>query len=701
MRKDKSSAKPKHMKEKANRGKKTGKVNILFFQTIQFKLVSSFLVPVACIVVLGVASYQTASSAITKSYMNSVEQTVNMMDQYLTLAVDTVQSTYKSYMNDSELEMYMRGQSPDGPAYRKKTTTTLNSYVTTDALISNIYFISDTQEPITTTKLEGTEAYQAFMDSAQGQVAANDKISYLMFGNECTADDSFKTIGEHYGARLVKRLKNVSAYMVVDINYKVVKDTLISLDAGEGSYVALVTCDGVEFVTENGVEIHPENNIFVGQDFYEETFASVQGTGVSEVRIEGKSYQFLYAILEGRKAMIGVLIPNQTILAQTADIKNLTMVISIFAVIIATLLGTLIARSFSKTIRDILKKLKRVAEGDLTVRVDSKRKDEFHLLTTGIARMITSMRDLITNINDVSLELAKAALQVSRSSKTFMQTSENIQTSISEIQDGVNRLDIDSEDCLTKMDGLSGKITSVSENAGQISQLTATAEECISEGIESMRELTISAKSTTEITGNVIVAIEALETKSRTISQIVEAINDIADQTNLLSLNASIEAARAGEAGKGFAVVAEEIRKLADQSLQSAGKIGEIITEIVENTGDVVAIAKQAEGIVASQESAVNTTTKSFEVIDKQVSELMAELEMITASVNDMDEDRSSTLGSIESISAVSAQAASSSSEVYKTAESQLGSITTLEQAAINLKQRSAHLTDLLRQFTL
>ncbi len=349
----------------------------------------------------------------------------------------------------------------------------------------------------------------------------------------------------------------------------------------------------------------------------------------------------------------------------------------------------------------MVKRLKRVADGDLTVEVHSKRKDEFRVLSDGIASMIHNMKKLITDITEASEELTGAAVQVSDSSNMFMQTSRNIQLSISEIEKGVTRLDTDSADCLNQMDGLSGKITSVSDNASEISQLTAAAGGCIVEGMQSMEGLTESAKSTTRITAEVITAIEALEEKSRSIGNIIEAINEIASQTNLLSLNASIEAARAGEAGKGFAVVAEEIRKLADQSLMSANQIGEIIDEMISNTVDVVDIAKQAESVVASQEGAVESTTRSFQEIDKQVSRLMEALQMISDSVDNMDSDRSATLGSIESISAVSAQAAASSQEVYATADKQLAAITKLETASDQLQKRASQLRESLQQFTL
>lgn len=683
-------------------GKRKSVTGVSFFRSIQFKLIASFLVPVICIVVLGVVSYQKASSAVTRSYTSSVEQTMGMMGDYLTLAVDTVQNTYKSYLNDDSMKSYFMGtlSGADGEVYSRRTATELKGSVTSDSMISNIFFVSDKQEPITTTSITGQEAYEDFIASVQGQMAKTDANGYFLFGNQSATDELLKTDSSKYSMRLVKRMVNTNSYMMVDFSYSLLRDSLISLDVGEDGYVGLITCDGVEFVTENGNVISPEAAVFTDKEFYERALAAGEDTGAEEVEYQGEKYMFLYQKM-GKSAMIAVLIPNRLLLAQAADIKQLTMIISILAAIVALVLGTVISQSFSGTIRSLVKRLKRVADGDLTVEIHSKRKDEFRLLSDGIAGMIRNMKKLITDINEASEELTGAAVQVSDSSNMFMQTSKNIQLSISEIEKGVTRLDTDSADCLNQMDGLSGKITSVSENASEISQLTAVAGGCIAEGMQSMEGLTESAKSTTRITASVIAAIEALEEKSRSIGNIIEAINEIASQTNLLSLNASIEAARAGEAGKGFAVVAEEIRKLADQSLMSANQIGDIIDEMISNTVDVVDIAKQAESVVASQEGAVESTTRSFEEIDKQVSRLMEALRIISDSVENMDSDRSATLGSIESISAVSAQAAASSQEVYATADKQLAAITKLETASNQLQKRASQLRESLQQFTL
>lgn len=691
---------PKEPKEKKDKNDKF-KNTIPVHRRIATKLIIAFMVPVACIVVLGVVSYNKAADAIEENYRSSAAQTIDMMDRYLETAMDNVQADFRNNLVDDEFKGIFNGNFASDPikesALRREWNTTLLKMPTSDEVYANVYVLYDRKEIcITSTLVNKDGLYTEYKNSEQGQVAG-DKFTHFWFGNDCSVDESLGTDSSVYALRYAKWLTNKSV-VIADISYEYVMDILNTLDAGEGSYVGIVTnMDGQE-VLSNLYEI-PENPVFVGSAFYEEAMASEEESGSKEVKYNGEDYLFIYSKIPGQNATMCALVLNDTITAQAAEIGKITILVVILAVMVALALGILFASKMSSAIGYMCYKVQKVAGGDLTVRIKLHRKDEFKLLTDELGTMIKNMKHLITNVTTASDDLNIASDQVAESSRMFMQTSEGIQHAVSEIEQGVTKLDEDSADCLAQMDSLSEKIGAVTEGTGVIGGLAVETGESIKQGVESVSELTGTAQSTTEITTHVVEAIGVLETKTRSIGQIIGVINGIAEQTNLLSLNASIEAARAGDAGRGFSVVAEEIRKLADQSLGSAKQISKIVDEIIANMGEVVKVAKKAEDVVKLQEETVGNTTRSFEEMDGHVQNLVESLEDIKAGVNNMEEARAATLGAIESISAISAETSACSTNVSEMATKQMSAIHTLDEAASQLTARAEELTVLLQQF--
>ena len=679
--------------------KNTKKNPIPLWKRIHFKLIFAFLIPVIFIIALGVVSYQKATTQIIATYRDSVDQTVSMMNQYLTLSFDTVQSNYKSYMNDDTLKKYLNGMFDNDASASFNTPNTYEDdfikAVTTDALISNIYVLSDKEKTISTTKTAEAGLLSAYLESAQGQILSADKAKYYLFGNQSEIDAKLGTDASKYSVRLARYFSSAPAMLVIDFKPSVLENTLSSLDGGEGSLVGFVTCDGTEYLSP--LSAPTEDSAFVGKDYVTEAFASEEASGFSYV--EDDNYLFLYSKIGSRNAMICALIPQANIIGQTADIKNVSTILVIVASIVAILLGSVLAGQYGGSIYYFIRRLKKVSAGDLTIEVHSKRHDEFQLLAEGICDMINHMKLLVSGLKDVNEELSRAANDMSAASQHFLMTSQDIRSQVGEMRQGVEKLDEGSEDCMQQMDSLSDTIGSVSAHSDQISELAAGTASAIHTGIESVEHLKENTSSTIQITSSIVDTIGKLTEKSKVIGSITEAINEIAEQTNLLSLNASIEAARAGEAGRGFAVVAQEIQKLADQSLHSSGEISRIIEEIETTTEEATQVARQAENIVDDQNQAVNSTTDSFRQIDHKVEELLKSLQQINDSVADMENQRNTTLSAISGISAVSAETAAGSSNVATAADKQLQAIQDLDKATSALAARSEELTTLLEGF--
>ncbi len=708
--KEKAPKQPKEKKERAPRQSKEEaaatpkekfKNTIPLPRRIATKLILAFMIPVACIIVLGVVSYEKASEAVEDNYRDSAMQTIDMMNRYMTTAMENVQADFRNTLVDDEFKSLFSGLFESDPpkenSIRFDWNTTFLKMPTSDKVYSNVFVLYDRKEVCIATSLVSKDnLYSDYKASSQG-VVASDKFKNFWLGNDFEMNEAMGTSDKDYAIRYARYCTNKSV-LIADVSYSYVMDILNTLDAGEGSYVGLVTnMDGQEILGDL-YEI-PEEPVFLGTSFYEEAMASEELSGSKEITHNGKDYLFIYSKLPSQEITICALVLNDTITAQAAEIGKITVLVVILAVIVALALGIIFASNMSSAIGYMCYKVQKVAHGDLTVKVNTKRKDEFMLLSDELSYMIKSMRHLITNVTTASDDLNVASEQVAESSRMFLQTAESIQLAVADIEIGVAKLDEESADCLTQMDALSDKISNVTEGTGVISELTHATGDSIKQGVDSVSELTGTAQSTTEITTHVVEAIGVLEEKTRSIGKIIGVINGIAEQTNLLSLNASIEAARAGEAGRGFSVVAEEVRKLADQSLGSAKQISKTVDEIIQNMGEVVAVARRAEDVVRMQQETVGNTTHSFNEMEGQVQTLVESLEGIKVSVNNMENARAATLGAMEGISAVSAETAACSSNVSDMTAKQMSVIHTLDDAAGQLTVRAEELTVLLQEF--
>jgi methyl-accepting chemotaxis protein len=322
--------------------------------------------------------------------------------------------------------------------------------------------------------------------------------------------------------------------------------------------------------------------------------------------------------------------------------RVITIVILIAAVIISILFGYFIAQIIANPLKRVVTLVSRIADGDLTETVNIQTKDEIGALGNAIDAMVKNLRQIVGNILTNSQSLAAASQQISASSE--------------EIASG-NANQADAAQTISELfKELSTAIHSVAQNTELASELSDRTTQVAKDGGAVIQS---SMASMQEVSGKM----SRLEDDSQKVGDIIEVIEDIADQTNLLALNAAIEAARAGEQGRGFAVVADEVRKLAERSSEATKQITGIIKGMQENT---------KQSVAAVQESATfsQKTGEAFKHIASMVNDAGQKVTEIAAASEEQAAQASTVQEAVESISAATEEAAAASQETAATAQS-------------------------------
>ena len=467
---------------------------------------------------------------------------------------------------------------------------------------------------------------------------------------------------------------------------------------GEYSIAAFVTADGRELLLKEGVISNGGDFSFVNQSYFTEAMADNAATIIDYVTYNHEQYLFMVSKSYQNGSAICAMVPVSLVNESADSIKNVTLLMVIISWLVAIAAGVLITIGITSTIRQISSKLETVSGGDLTVSMRG-RTDEFKLLVRSIVNMIKNSRDLIVQVLKTTENVSASTVNLSEASGVLTNSSNQISAAVDEMDQGLNRQAEDAQNCLMQMDELSQRITRAVETVQRMGSITDNTKGVIASGMSTMDDLTDKSAATTDITKNVTSNIKNLEESLSAIETFVETIDNIANETSLLSLNASIEAARAGEAGRGFAVVAQSVSSLSIGTIEAARQIQSVMEQIKGYANDTVQVASQAEMIVSNQSETVNDTIQVFHDMNEYLQNLIDEISSLNQIIESMERHRNDTLAAIESISSVSEETAASVSTVNDSLKEQMTMMDNLNQSTIELQDRAKELTQAVNAF--
>ncbi len=675
---------------------------------IRAKLYGGFVVPIICVVLVGVVSYQKAADGMNTNYESATMKSMNMAMQYLDYGFSSIESEVLQLYVDEEISKYAVGimEISEQNTMLSQVRKNLNAKQTANSFIEGMHIICKQKlKNISTISNTENGTFEIWFATDEAAKLAEESRG-MWVGQHPEADAALELKTEEYACSYMRMYANMSAGIIVDLSEEAILGILEDLGLGEGSIAGFVTADGHEVLFDSRGE-DAEEYSFMTQAYYGEALSVLNNEEAEEelfdyskyVTYNGDNYLFMTSKSTVNGSVICGLVPEALIKSGANQIKTMTVIFIVLAVAAAAVIGILVAGSIGKAIKTISAKLHKVAEGDLTVIMDIKNRDEFAVLAGNVGNMVDNTRNLIMNVKDTSAKVDGSTKNMADATAAMEKSGRSITTAVSEIEEGIAQQAEDAQSCLMKMDDLSKKIEVVSQEVADIVGIAAETKDMIQGGLGTMDELSARSASTTEITQKVVESIRVLEEKSASIVKFVDVINEISEETSLLSLNASIEAARAGDAGRGFAVVAEEIRKLADGSMNAANEIQKVVTEIMGQTKGTVSTAKEAEAIVSTQTEIVDKTIAAFTNMNTSVESLVNSLHGVGESVTSMEEERRDTLRAIENISAASEETAASAAVVNDSVQSQLSVVDDLKEASVELERRAAELEQAVNVF--
>ena len=375
---DNASRKEKKIKMKeSSGGQKKEKSEIPFYRSIAMRLVGAFLIPVIGVLVLGITSYNNASNAIVDTYKESVQQTAYTMQQYINLVITSEKDEFKTYLTESDLRKYFAGLMDmyDESSVRKDYQGRLRNKMALDSKIQGAYIIADNKRTIDCQGIvRDRNVYTDYVGCDQGKLVSKSATNWFFFGADESSDKTLDLGIDSYCLRIVKKMNNQPAMMIINISDSFIRSAMQSLDPGKGGYVALITdTDGKEFYSDESVKT--EKALIYGTSFYKKALNGKKDSGNQMITFNGKSYMFVYSKLSAGDLMVTALIPSDRLLEQSSGIKQLTTVLVIVCMIIALVLGLFLSSQMTGTIKYILRQLRKVSNGNLTVHLSAKHKD--------------------------------------------------------------------------------------------------------------------------------------------------------------------------------------------------------------------------------------------------------------------------------------------------------------------------------------
>ncbi|MCH3964869.1 MAG: methyl-accepting chemotaxis protein [Clostridium sp.] len=576
------------------------------------------------------------------------------------------------------------------------------------------------------------------------KLKANPDISDLYIGSEDRPfiDGANWTPPEDYDVKMRAWYKNAIASngliyapyydmatkkMVVSISMPLVKDGkiigVISEDMKMDAITnviekAKVAKNGYGYLLDdkNNVLVHPYKDLKPSNDKLKNINTFMKGkykqTGIGNGHVyniqdyDGTERYFVSSKVKMSNWTVGFAVPKSEFSKSLYSLIILNFIILAACITAAAAVSKYLGKMISQPIGNIRYVIEQM--GKLNLKYDGdklnsviRNKDELGAIAGDLKLLSNILVEVFSDLKNSSRDILDHSINIGNELNETSKSVTEVSRTTDEMAKGSVTQSGEANKCTEELNNLSLKIKDISDMSVEVREHFHSTRNISEDGIKSIKILNQKLEDSSRASEDVSESMESLTEESKSIGEIVGTIQSVSEQTNLLALNAAIEAARAGEAGKGFSVAADQVRVLSEQTGQAVGRISSIIKEIQDEIEKARLSVLNSTSANDEANKSMKQSNESFSMIEKHMVEMLSNIDLLAAKIDEVDKSRNSAVKSIENISAISQEASAGSEELAASVEEQNNSIENINENMKKLKDISDKLNEYVDRVTI
>jgi len=652
---------------------------VKIFKNLRSKLIIFFtfvlLVPSISV---GTFAYFSAKNSVKNEILYGIGENINLLNATID---NTIQPKMHdiAYLADSTLANIFEGDSSP------KLRAHLNDYVQYHPEVQSIYVGTETGLFVQEPRVKMPDDYDPRKRDWYIQAMAN-KGKVIISNPYISAGTDIMVI------TVSRALKDGTGVAAVNINLNYIQELTNGVKIGEKGYAFLLDKDK-KFI------VHPTNE--PGSEAKEAFFSKMydKDKGIFDYEINGEAKTLSYVTNETTGWKVAGNVVTSEIKDSASPILHSTIIIVMIALLMGSVINFFGIRSIVRPLNQLREKALTVSSGDLTTEIKIDTNDQIGQLGMAFNEMQASLRQLVAKVDMNAEQVAAASEELTASAEQTSQATEQVAEAIQEVAGSAEKQTTSIDGNVLELEEISQGISMIAIKSSKVSELSRQTAIQAEEGGKAVSNTVEQMGSIHESVMKSDATIKSLYDRSKEVSSILDVITGIADQTNLLSLNAAIEAARAGEHGKGFAVVADEVRKLAEQSQASAKEIHQIVQDIQQDTRQSVDTMAHVMDDVQVGVQLSNETIEKFNIILQSTREMTPQMEEVSATAQQIASQIEKVAATANDLAFLAKGNAATSEQVAASTEEQLASMEEITASAQALSSMAEELKELISVF--